>query len=105
MIAPVRPQEIDKIIGPDRAEFSCHAQFAPTLTKGLDVGNRIRHMRIPQPIEPSRATAEVHRCLCNDRYQLLNRMIDCRADGTRRAVDMLQRRRHLLKKQHRALGA
>jgi hypothetical protein len=49
----------------------------------LYVGNRIRHIRTLQPLEASRATAEVHRRLCYDRYQLLNRMIDRRADGAR----------------------
>lgn len=74
------------------------------LGEALDVGESVVEVGAVQPLEPARSGRGVRRTAGNDRRQLVDGVMDGGADGARRAVDLLERRRDLLEEQYRALG-
>jgi hypothetical protein len=62
-------------------------------------------MGLPEAREPAVAHLRVGRRPGNDGNQLLDSVIDGIADGPGGAVDILERGRHALQKEHRAFRA
>jgi len=66
-------------------------------------GNAIGLMRLEQALQPGRPRLHISRRARDDRHQLRNGVVHGRADGSGRAVHLLERWRHALEKRQGAL--
>lgn len=68
--------EADELVGPPSGDGRSCAQIAPAITEGLDVGNLVGLIGIPQAFEPSVARLGVGRCRGDDPGQRVDGVVD-----------------------------
>ena len=100
-----QPRDADQTIRPCGGDVAGATQLAPVVGEPLDVRDLVRAVCFEEPFEPGGPRSLVRWRSDDHGHEFRDGVIDGRADGARRAVDVLQGGRDTLEERNRALRA